>query len=339
MTTEEIRAVIDAMVEAWNERDLDGYLSHLTDDAVWHDPVMVEPAEGREAVRAFSEAVLRAFPDFRYTIRPPVCVADDGVRCAVPWKIEGTHSAPLEPPGYEPTGRKAAFEGIDLLGFRGERVCRIDTYFDVLVPAEQLLGLTLRPRPGSWRERFVVSVQRIRAAWLRRLGRTATLCGAFLLFVASTPCYAQSSSSVAFALGAGPSVPVGDLGDQSTNVGVQATGMVIFGDPRRSLRFRVDAMYSHFWGSSDGTNPDTDIVAFTGGIVLSVKPSSNVSPYFVTGLGLSLSSDDCPSTTSLGANGGFGVRVHRFFIEGTFRLAASGCNSMYQIPISLGIRL
>ena len=180
MTAERLRAVVQGMAEAWNDRDLDAYLSHLTEDAVWHDPAMVEPAEGREAIRAFSEAVLRAFPDFRYTIRLPICVAGDESRCAVPWKIEGTHSAPLEPPGYGPTGRKAIFEGVDLLEFRGERGCRIETYFDVLIPAEQLMGLNLRPRPGSWRERLAVSAQRIRAAWLRRaLGSTSEREGGY----------------------------------------------------------------------------------------------------------------------------------------------------------------
>ena len=168
MSAEEVSAIVEAMAVAWNDRDLDAYLLYLTDDVVWNDPAMAQPARGREEVRSFSESVLRAFPDFRYTIRAPICVAGDGTRCAVPWKIDGTHSAPLEPPGYGPTGRKAVFEGVDLLEFHGGQVCRIDTYFDVLVPAEQLLALRLRPEPGGWCERSAVSAQRLRAAWLRR---------------------------------------------------------------------------------------------------------------------------------------------------------------------------
>ncbi len=168
MTAEEVSAIVDAMAVAWNDRDLDAYLSYMADDVVWNDPAMAQPARGHEEVRSFSESVLRAFPDFRYTIRSPICIADDGTRCAVPWKIDGTHSAPLDPPGYGPTGRKAVFEGVDLLEFHGGQVCRIDTYFDVLVPAEQLLALQLRPKPGGWRERSAVSAQRLRAAWLRR---------------------------------------------------------------------------------------------------------------------------------------------------------------------------
>jgi predicted ester cyclase len=130
---------------------------------------MQVPAVGREAVREFSESVLRAFPDFRYTIRYPMCFAADGSRCAVPWLITATNLGPLDPPGFGPTGKRTEFHGVDLLEFQGRKVKRIDTYFDATKPAEQLLSLT-RPQPGSRLERVLVRLQRIRAAWLRRRG-------------------------------------------------------------------------------------------------------------------------------------------------------------------------
>ena len=40
---------------------------------------------------------------------------------------------------------------------------RILTAFDVLSAAEQLLGMKLRPSPGTWRGRFAVAVQRMLA--------------------------------------------------------------------------------------------------------------------------------------------------------------------------------
>jgi steroid delta-isomerase-like uncharacterized protein len=172
MERNEVLAIVEAMAAAWNRGDLDGCVAFLTDDVVWDDPAMPAAAAGRAAVRSFSEAVLRAFPDFRYTIRGPVCVAEDGSRCAVPWRIEATHTATLTPPGYGPTGRRAVFEGVDLLELREDRVARIDTYFNPLVAAEQLLDVSLRPAPGSWRERLLVGAQRLRASWLRgRFGR------------------------------------------------------------------------------------------------------------------------------------------------------------------------
>jgi steroid delta-isomerase-like uncharacterized protein len=160
-------AVVERIAAAWNAREIDTFLNYLTDDVEWTDPAYPEPMRGREAVRRFSESVLSAFPDFRYDIQPPISVASDGSRCAVLWRIEGTHSRRLDPPGYSPTQRRAEFCGVDVLDFRGDRVCRIQTFFDVLVPAGQLLGCSLRPTRGSWRDRCLVVLQRLRASWLR----------------------------------------------------------------------------------------------------------------------------------------------------------------------------
>ena len=168
MTPEQAVETAEALTRAWNARDLSAFMEHLTEDVEWDDPAMPAPAKGREAVRSFSQAVLEAFPDFHYVVRPPICVAADGSRCAVPWAITATHLHPLRPPGFAPTGRQVAFDGIDLFEFRGAQVSRIATYFNVLVPAEQLLRLRLRPQPGSLRERALVLAQRVWAAWLRR---------------------------------------------------------------------------------------------------------------------------------------------------------------------------
>ena len=172
MTREETKKLVHAMVERWNARDLGSYLDLLTDDVVWDDPAMQAPAEGRASVKRFSESVLHAFPDFHYSIRAPLCSSEDGILCAVPWRITATHRKSLNPPGFGPTGQSATFEGVDLLTFRGSRVCRIETLFDVRVPAEQLLRLRIRPPAGSVQERLVVCVQRLRAAWLRAFRKT-----------------------------------------------------------------------------------------------------------------------------------------------------------------------
>lgn len=167
--SQEPTQIVHALLDAWNARDLSRFIELLTPDVEWYDLSMPDPpARGREAVRAFSAAVLRAFPDFTYTIKPPICVAPDGSRCAVHWHVTATHTAPFTPPGFAPTGRKAGIDGVDLFDFRGGQVCRVLTLFDPFVGAEQLFGLSLRPRPGSIRERLVVGLQRMVAAWLRR---------------------------------------------------------------------------------------------------------------------------------------------------------------------------
>lgn len=113
-------AVVQRLVASWEARNLEAFLECLADDVVWYDPAMpTPPARGRVAVRAFAESVLRALPDFEYEILPPICFAEVGSRCAIKWRISGTHLAALEPPGYAPTGHRAEFEGVDLLEFEG----------------------------------------------------------------------------------------------------------------------------------------------------------------------------------------------------------------------------
>jgi predicted ester cyclase len=164
-------AIVNAVLDAWNARDLDRFTALLTEDVYWHDLGMLHPpAVGREAVRRFSESVLRAFPDFHYQIRHPICVAEGGTRCVVPWTITATNTGPLEPPGLAPTGRRVSFSGFDFMELRGPLVAHIETRFDVADVAEQLTGLRLRPRAGSWVERCLVLAQRCVAAWARRRG-------------------------------------------------------------------------------------------------------------------------------------------------------------------------
>jgi hypothetical protein len=163
--------LVQRLLVSWGRRDLDGFVECLAEDVEWYDPAMPDPpARGRGAVKEFAGAVLSAFPDFTYEVLPPMCFAEEGTRCAIKWRSSGTHVRRLEPLGYAPTGRRVEIEGVDLLDFEGELVKRILTAFDPLPAAEQLLGIRLRPRPGTWRARLAVRVQRT-LAWLARARR------------------------------------------------------------------------------------------------------------------------------------------------------------------------
>jgi hypothetical protein len=56
---------------AIERRDLDGMVATLADDVVLHSPVSFKPFEGKEAVAALFEILLRIFEDFRYTDELP----------------------------------------------------------------------------------------------------------------------------------------------------------------------------------------------------------------------------------------------------------------------------
>lgn len=163
--------LVRKLLDAWNARDLDAFTALLTPDVYWHDLGMPHPpAVGHDAVRRFAHSVLRAFPDFRYEFRGPLCVAEDGSSCLLPWTITATHTGPFDPPGLAPTNRRVRFSGLDYFTFRDGLVSRLETRFDPAEPIEQLLGIQLRPPAGSLRERLLVRAQRARAAMLRRRG-------------------------------------------------------------------------------------------------------------------------------------------------------------------------
>jgi hypothetical protein len=90
----------------WDARDLEGLANGRTDNVEWYDPAMPDPPiRGRAAVKAFAGAVIRALPDFASEVLPPICVAADGIRCEVKWRIRGSHVRALDPLGYASTGR------------------------------------------------------------------------------------------------------------------------------------------------------------------------------------------------------------------------------------------
>jgi hypothetical protein len=51
-------------LEAWNSLDADGIAALCTEDVLWNDPGLPEPAHGRDGVRAFVRATGQAFADF-----------------------------------------------------------------------------------------------------------------------------------------------------------------------------------------------------------------------------------------------------------------------------------
>jgi len=167
MNETEIRLLVDDLVSAWNSRDLERFLGRLDEDVVWSDPAMLYgPARGKPAVREFSEDILRAFPDFSYRVREPICVAQSGNRCAVPWEITATHTGHFGHLGFAPTNQVITMHGVDVLEVAGTRVTKIETYFDVVPAAVQALRLKPLAECGAART-AVVWMQRSRAFWLR----------------------------------------------------------------------------------------------------------------------------------------------------------------------------
>jgi len=163
-----VLAMVDGLIQSWNERDLDQFMSYLDDAVVWSDPAMLYgPAQGSLQVREFCNALLAAFPDFTYRIREPICIAETGERCAIPWEISATHLGTFQPSGFKPTNQPLTMQGVDVLEFSNGKITRIDTYFSVVQAAEQALRLRLLPKRNTMKDHILIMLQRVRARWLR----------------------------------------------------------------------------------------------------------------------------------------------------------------------------
>jgi len=145
---------------AWNGRDATAMGDLVTDDVVWVDPALPEPARGPAAVQEFMREAWVAFPDLRFDEgdEPHFSVAGD--RVAWRWRMRGTNTGPIDPPGFAPTGRAIDVEGVDLWTMRDGRIARYRAFYDFNALAVQL---GLAPAPGSRMEKGMVALQRLGA--------------------------------------------------------------------------------------------------------------------------------------------------------------------------------
>jgi steroid delta-isomerase-like uncharacterized protein len=161
----ELRAFVERYVAAWNGRDTDGMAQLITDDIVWADPALPEPARGVPAVQEFMRISFRAFPDLRFGEPDPPALAATGDVVLWAWYMEGTQRGPIDPPGFAPTHRSMRVDGVDQWTMRDGRIARYRAFYDMNDIAGQL-GIV--PAPGSRAERGMVALQRLQARLSRR---------------------------------------------------------------------------------------------------------------------------------------------------------------------------
>jgi steroid delta-isomerase-like uncharacterized protein len=150
---------------AWNDHDATAMAPLVTSDVVWEDPALPGPAHGVAAVQEFMRGSWIAFPDLRFdeTDQPHRTAGGDQV--AWRWRMRGTMRGAVDPPGFAPTGRAMAIEGVDLWTMRDGRIARYRAFYDMNDLARQL---GIAPAPGSRGEQGMVRLQRLQAALMRR---------------------------------------------------------------------------------------------------------------------------------------------------------------------------
>ncbi|WP_157386705.1 ester cyclase [Nocardia terrae] len=147
-------------IAGWNTGDADAVAACVTEDTVWHDPSLGEPALGRAGVAKFVVDTVQSFPDVRYTNALPPMLTPGSRAAIVPWRMAGTHLGLIEPPGFAATGKRFDVMVIDLWQFRSGLIWRSRAVWDL---QEMLLQLGLMPPRGSAAERAMAGAQRLKS--------------------------------------------------------------------------------------------------------------------------------------------------------------------------------
>ena len=142
---------------AWNDHDAEAMADLVTDDVVWEDPALPAPARGPAAVQDFMREAWVAFPDLRFDESDHPHRTAGGDQVAWRWRMRGTNTGPIDPPGFAPTGRRWELDGVDLHEYRDGRVCKLRIVFDMMTASRQL---GLMPTVGGRAERALAMAQR-----------------------------------------------------------------------------------------------------------------------------------------------------------------------------------
>lgn len=152
----------------------------------------------------------------------------------------------------------------------------------------------------------------------------------------------QQARAVTFGLGAGATLPVGDLGDFfGTGWHAQAS----LGFNAAGLGLRLDGMYHSL--PEEGHDHDMRVLAGVLNANFRFSPGAAVQPYVSVGAGiynLNLDEDDPDEgfdTTRFGINGGAGLRFQlagmATFLEARYHNIFTEGSSTQLIPVTFGI--
>jgi steroid delta-isomerase-like uncharacterized protein len=162
-----VREFAERWMSAWNERDAEGVAALCTEDVEFTDPA-VGTVHGRAAVADWVRSCERALPDYRFEEPEPPFIASGRPKVIAPWRMTGTNTGPIDPPGFAATGRSIDLEGVDHWWFREGLIARYRADYDSLGLMRQL---GLMPASGSTPEKAIASLQRVGKTIEERLRR------------------------------------------------------------------------------------------------------------------------------------------------------------------------
>ncbi len=168
-TTEARRTQILSLLRAFNEHDAERVLSHFTEDVVWEDPMVDGPLIGGAAAKEQVEAIFRAFPDLAFPLDDAeVYFAADPAKAVSSWHWIGTMTGPIEPPGFQPTGKRVDVKGTCQYEFREGLIARHTVLYDVLGMSQRL---GLMPANDSLAVKALVGAEKVKGRLAKSLAK------------------------------------------------------------------------------------------------------------------------------------------------------------------------
>jgi steroid delta-isomerase-like uncharacterized protein len=119
-----------------DSHDIEGILSHCTDDIIFDNKTMDQPARGPEAVGELYRGVWSAFPDLTHEIYPVASASGDQV--FVEGIVRGTMLG--ESGGHPPTGRSVECPFLTVFDLREGKIAEYRAYYDAADWNRQMIG-------------------------------------------------------------------------------------------------------------------------------------------------------------------------------------------------------
>src|SRR5437899_2829865 len=104
----------------------------MTEDVEYRDDAWPKLMRGHADVRAFLDALWRAFPDMTFELLSGPYVIPGEPRAAWYWRGTATFTGVLEPPGFGATGRRWDGVGTEVTEYRDGCVSRVHMVVDMM---------------------------------------------------------------------------------------------------------------------------------------------------------------------------------------------------------------
>jgi steroid delta-isomerase-like uncharacterized protein len=112
------KGIVQREIDAWNNHDAEALVACYTDDCIYESIAVGSQTHGKENLKKGLVEAFKMYPDQEYTVLS-LFEAEDIV--VSEWSLETTQK--FKPDGT-PNDKKLKTRGVNLLWFRGEKICK-----------------------------------------------------------------------------------------------------------------------------------------------------------------------------------------------------------------------